>query len=536
MYRICCMAKEIFMKRLLILYLLFICVAGKAEISKDSVIMTVAGKQIPLDEFLFIAQKNSEVDLSDRKSLEAYVELFKNFKLKVAEAETQGLDQTKSFKEELERYRSQLTSNFLSDKEGEEAAVRAVYDRYGEVLELSHILFRLPERTLSKDTIAVYEEAMKAYQRIEKGEDFAAVGTELMKADAKKVGYEYVSSLLPMETVKAFENAVYAMEVGTLSKPIRTTLGFHIVKLHSRRPNPGLIHVAHILIPFSKDSLKEEDVLAQAREVCRKAKEGTDFAELAKNHSADKASATKGGELPVFGVGEMLKPFESAAFALNTPGEISEPVKTRLGFHIIKLIEKKGMPFFESKKKSWGRKMAQGERNFEYYAAFDNRMKQEYGYVFYPEAYQELLALCNDYFPSDAAFYEKAKDMNKVLFHVNGTDFPQKEFAYYIQRCPFSTKTYAGDFMQEVYDLFIREIVTAAERNNLVTKHPEFNLLLQEYRDGILLFEVSNKEVWNKPMEQQAQAEKEWVERLNQQYPVTINQKLVKKITKMKKK
>ena len=155
------------MKRLLILYLLFICVAGKAEISKDSVIMTVAGKQIPLDEFLFIAQKNSEVDLSDRKSLEAYVELFKNFKLKVAEAETQGLDQTKSFKEELERYRSQLTSNFLSDKEAEEAAVRAVYDRYGEVLELSHILFRLPERTLSKDTIAVYEEAMKAYQRIE---------------------------------------------------------------------------------------------------------------------------------------------------------------------------------------------------------------------------------------------------------------------------------------------------------------------------------------------------------------------------------
>ena len=419
------------MKRLLILCLLFVCVVGNAQITADSIIMTVAGKQIPLDEFLFIAQKNSEVDLSDRKSVENYVELFKNFKLKVAEAEAQGLNQTKTFKDDLERYRSQLTSTYLSDKEGEEAAVRMVYERNGEVLELSHILFRLPEKTLSKDTVAVYEEAMKAYQRIEKGEDFAA---------------------------------------------------------------------------------------------------------LAKKYSSDKASAEKGGVLPVFGVGEMLNSFETAAFALNVPGEVSKPVKTRLGYHIIRLIEKKGLPSFESKKKSWGRKMAQGERNFEYYAAFDDRMKQEYGYVFYPEAYQELLALCNDYFPSDATFYEKAKDMNKVLFHVNGTDFPQKEFAYYIQRCPFSTKTYAGDFMQEVYDLFIREIVTTAERNNLVTKHPEFNLLLQEYRDGILLFEVSNKEVWNKPMEQQAQAEKEWVERLNQQYPVTINQKLVKKITKMKKK
>ena len=186
------------MKRLLILCLLFVCVVGNAQITADSIIMTVAGKQIPLDEFLFIAQKNSEVDLSDRKSVENYVELFKNFKLKVAEAEAQGLNQTKTFKDDLERYRSQLTSTYLSDKEGEEAAVRMVYERNGEVLELSHILFRLPEKTLSKDTVAVYEEAMKAYQRIEKGEDFAAVGTELMKANDKKVGYEYVSSLLPM--------------------------------------------------------------------------------------------------------------------------------------------------------------------------------------------------------------------------------------------------------------------------------------------------------------------------------------------------
>jgi peptidyl-prolyl cis-trans isomerase SurA len=123
------MVKEIFMKRLLILCLLFVCVVGNAQITADSIIMTVAGKQIPLDEFLFIAQKNSEVDLSDRKSVENYVELFKNFKLKVAEAEAQGLNQTKTFKDDLERYRSQLTSTYLSDKEGEEVAVRMVYER-----------------------------------------------------------------------------------------------------------------------------------------------------------------------------------------------------------------------------------------------------------------------------------------------------------------------------------------------------------------------------------------------------------------------
>lgn len=525
-------------KELLVLTGIFVCVIGKAQIPADSVVMTVAGKQIPLDEFVFIAQKNSEVDLSDRKSVDAYVELFKNFKLKVAEAESLGMDKTKSFRDELENYRTQLTSSYLSDKEGEEAAVRTVYDRYGEVLELSHILFRLPQKSLSKDTVAVYQEAMKAYERIAGGEDFATVGEELMKADKEHVGYEYVSSLLPMQTVKAFESVVYSMPVGSLSKPVRTTMGFHVIKLHSRKPNPGLLRVAHILIAFPKDSVAngEAQTLAQAEEVYEKAKAGADFAELAKNYSADSGTAKKGGELPVFGVGEMLKPFETAAFALNTPGEISRPVKTRFGYHIIKLVEKKGIPSFDTKKKSWSRQMAQGERNFEYYQAFDERMKQEYGYIFYPEAYAELQAICNECFPSDPAFYEKAKDMNKILFHLNGIDFPQNEFAYYIQRCPFSTKSYAGDFMQEVYDLFVRDIVTTAERKNLTMKHPEFNLLMQEYRDGILLFEISNKEVWSKPMEQQAKAEADWIAQLNQKYPVEINRKLVKKISKMVKK
>ena len=376
------MVKEGLMKKLLVLSLVFACMTGNAQVSADSVVMTVAGKQIPLDEFIFIAQKNSEVNLSDRKSVNAYVELFKNFKLKVAEAEDLGLDKTKAFKDELDSYRAQLTSSYLSDKDGEEAAVRAVYDRYGEVLELSHILFRLPQRTLSKDTVPVYQKAIEAYERIQAGEDFAAVGKELKDADKENVGYEYVHCLLPMQTVKAFENVAYSLPVGSVSLPVRTTMGFHIIKIHSRRRNPGLVRVAHVLIPFEKDSVKfgEAETLARAEEVYRKAKDGADFAMLAKEYSSDAGSVKRGGELPAFGVGEMVEPFEVAAFALNTPGELSRPVRTRFGYHIIKLIEKKGIPSFDDKKKAWSRQMAQGERNFEYYGAFDERMKKEYGY------------------------------------------------------------------------------------------------------------------------------------------------------------
>ena len=253
------MVKEGLMKKLLVLSLVFACMTGNAQVPADSVVMTVAGKQIPLDEFIFIAQKNSEVNLSDRKSVNAYVELFKNFKLKVAEAEDLGLDKTKAFKDELDGYRAQLTSSYLSDKDGEEAAVRAVYNRYGEVLELSHILFRLPQRTLSKDTVAVYQKAIEAYNRIQAGEDFAAVGNELKDADKENVGYEYVHCLLPMQTVKAFENVAYSMPVGSVSLPVRTTMGFHIIKIHSRKQNPGLVRVAHVLT----------DSLSRAEEVYR---------------------------------------------------------------------------------------------------------------------------------------------------------------------------------------------------------------------------------------------------------------------------
>ncbi len=522
-------------RKILALSLMLACFVGEAVARTDSVVMTVAGKPVLLDEFVFMLQKNGVTDMSDRKSLEDYVDLYKNFKLKVAAAEAAGLDKTKAFTDELGGYRAQLISSYMSDRDGEEAAVRVEYDRLSEVLELSHILFRLPEKTVSKDTVAVYEKAMEAYERIRNGEDFTSCGRELAGKDSTgQIIYGHTRGLIPLQTMKAFEDYVYSMKPGDLSMPVRTAWGFHIIKLHSRKPNPGMRHVAHILIPFQKDSVlrSESETLALAENVYQKAKDGVDFGQLAEEYSSDKANADKGGELPWFGVGEMVEPFEKGAFALNTPGEISKPVKTRFGYHIIKLIEKRGIPSFEEKKKAWSRTMSQGEHNFEYYRAFDERLKKEYGYVFYPEAYAELQALCDDYFPTDEAFYEKAKDMNKTLFHLVDTDFSQSEFADYLRRCPFSTKTYAGDFMQEVFDLFVRDIVTTAERKNLEIKHPEFKHLMQEYRDGILLFNISNRKIWSKPAAEQPELEKAWLKELNAEYPVTINWKLLKKLKK----
>jgi len=528
------MKKEI-LRIVMLLLGLSVCMAGKAKGMPDSVVMNVAGKAIPLSEFIFIAQKNGEADFSSKKAIDEYVELFKNFKLKVAEAESQGMDKTETFNEELNQYRGQLMSDYLSDKDGEEAAARAIYDRGNEILEVRHILFPFPSgNVLLKDTLAVFQKANAIYERLMKGEDMDEVGKELRASDEEPVIYNYISGLTPMKLTTALENKIYSLPIGEISKPFRTGRGYNIAAVLSRRPNKGTVSVSHILIALEVEGKKrtKEEALKLANEMHQKAVNGQDFAELAKEYSDDSGSKEKGGELPPLTPGLADLSFEKAAFALNAPGDISPVVETSFGYHVIKLNSKTPRTSFEKEKRNLITTMSSGERNFELYKSFVDRMKKEYNYTFDPVAYKELEALCNDYFPSEKTFYEAAKDMNKTLFVFNGEIFPQSEFARYMVLQPFSTKTYGPDFMQEVFDLFIREIATKTERDNLEIKHPEFQSLLQEYRDGILLFEISSREIWNKPAEEQAGLETEWLKQLSKKYPVQINEKVISKLGK----
>ena len=199
------MIKRGLLQKLLLVSFLFTCTGLQAQQLPDSVVMVIAGKPVSMAEFLFMAQKNDEVELSDSNSVNQYIELFKNFKLKVADAEASGLARSQSFRNELDTYRAQLTSSFLSDKAGENAAVQDVYNRYSEMLELSHILFKMPKPSVTQDTVAAYALADEAYRRINNGESFEAVGQALATANPDLIRYEYVHCLLPMQTVKAFE-------------------------------------------------------------------------------------------------------------------------------------------------------------------------------------------------------------------------------------------------------------------------------------------------------------------------------------------
>jgi len=504
-----------------------------AQQNQDPTVMKVGGIEVPLSEFLFLAQKDSEVNLLNKKSLQNYVALFKNFKLKVADARSTRIQESLRFKDELGSYRAQLMDSYLTDKEGEERAMRQVYERGKVILSLNHIMLPLPAKSLPKDTLEVFSKANELRKRIISGEDFVTIGQALTAEENAGAVFGENDYLFPLLAPKSFEDAAYALTDGELSAPVRTPSGYHIIQLKQRIPQPGYLQVAQILIQAPENEPEDnEALLKKANEVYAKIKAGSNFEACVLEYSTDENTRESGGVLPFFTLGYMVLPFEQAAFALKNIGDVSEPVQTRLGFHIIKLLDKKPYLSFEEMAQSIYTSMKQGEWNHELSKSIDERLKEKSGFTFYPEAYDELIKLCSDYFPTDAEFYDLAVTMTKPIMRTNESEHPQYEFAEYVRLKPLSKQTFSEDYLNEMFVFFVREIVTNLERMDLEDKNPEFRKLINEYHDGILLFEISNDRVWSRPVEDQEKIEQEWLKELNKKYKVEINWKVLNNLKK----
>ena len=510
----------------------------EAKEKKDPIVMTVAGKEIPLSEFIYIAKKDNSADLKDKKSLENYIELFKNYKLKVADAESYNVHKLPKFERDLKSYKLQLQESFLVDKTGEEEVMRAMYERTKIIPGFKQIFFRLPGgKLLPKDTVATYQNAMDAYNRIINGESFESVGESLMNESNGGVVYIFVEHVFPLRMTKELEDLAFNMEPGEISQPVRSPGGFHIVKSERKIPNPGNVRVAHILsaFPSSNPTAEEkEETLRRSDSIYQRAIAGDDFAELAIKHSSDTINGRNGGIMPYFGIGEMIESFEEASFGLENVGDISKPVETRYGFHVIKLIDYVKEFSFEEMAGYFYETMMNSNRKYELYSVFDEKMKARHNYKFFPEAYEELQQLANEYYPEDTTFYYLGIEMeNTLVSFKDSIIFPQYVFADYVgKRIAATSKTLSTDIIQEMFDLFLREIVTEIEREMIEESFPEYKMLVQEYYDGVLLFEVSNKRIWMYPAEQHDNLEAEWIKELKLKYPVVVNKKVVKNIKK----
>jgi peptidyl-prolyl cis-trans isomerase SurA len=380
-----------------------------------------------------------------------------------------------------------------------------------EEINISHILIFLPDTATAADTLKAWNNINEAYRVLTQGvkvkgkklpvkETFETAADKYSEDNRVSQNHGYMGWITALQGFPyAFETVAYKTANGEVSKPFRTRVGYHIIKVNDRRAAQGEIHTAHIMVStMQADDSKLAVAKSKIDSIYTVLKNGGDFAALATELSEDPGSARQNGELPWFGTGRMIPEFETAAFALKNTNDISEPVHSEYGWHIIKLLEKRPMQSFEEMKSSITERIQRDERMNAGLRGFIDQCKKTYKFNCNSESLFEFTRLLEGKTLSDSAFQAETSHLNKELFSFAGKKYSQSDFADYLKNSPQSGKRIAGDIIAEKFNTYSEAELVAYEDSRLEEKHSNFRYLMQEYHDGILLFEVSNREVWDK--------------------------------------
>ncbi len=487
------------MRALFITALLFFATLAQAQ-----TLLTIDGETVSVDEFMSIYNKKSSLKdtaAADEKALKEYLELYIKFKLKVREAEKNGLDTSKKFKEELEGYRKQLAESYMTDKQESDDLVKEAYERMKWDVHASHILILCRPDDMPEDTMKAYTKAMQLYSRAKGGEGFSKLAQEFSEDPSAKENKGDLGYFSALRMVYAFESAAYNTAVGEVSKPVRTKFGYHVLKVLDKRASVGEVKVAHIMIRLKENATPDEQNKAELRikEIKQRLNGGEDFGTLARV-SEDYTSAQKGGELPFFGPYKYPKEFEDVAFALKNKGDISEPVKTPYGWHIIKLLDKKGLDSFEKMQPELKKNVLRNERSNLTKEVVINRIKKDNKFKEKPKNLSGVFAVVDSTLEDGNWKIPVNASLTKVLFTIGKEKYTQQDFAQYLVTHQGGKK--AGNSYKQLvnqhYASFQKDKLLAYEDARLEEKYPKFKALMKEYRDGILLFEITDKNVWSK--------------------------------------
>lgn len=472
-----------------------------SQSDKKSILMSVGEREIPVQEFEHLYSKNhrDSSNAYSKESLEAYLPLFINFKLKVEEAKAQQLGETEAFKNEFETYRRQLAKPYLTDRNSTTALLEEAYDRMKNEVRASHILVRVQ---LEEDTTAAFQKINEIYKKATAGADFGKLAQEFSEDPSAKINKGDLGYFSALQMVYNFENAAYSTPVGELSQPVKTQFGYHILKVTDKRPNQGSVRVAHIMVQAPKGITKEDSIAAfeKVKEISTQLKsDPSKWAQLCNQFSDDVNTKPRNGELPWFSAGQMPVEFAEASFALNNPGDLSEPIKTNFGWHIIKLLEKKPLAPMAELESSLKQKIIQDSRSHIRHATFISRLKQENNYKENTEATQRILTEFDSTLLKGSWSYDEAKSWGQPLFSVENKSYKALDFLEFVKQQQRVNPTAEVEaYAKALLTLFIEKKVLEAEEEKLPKKYPEYANLVQEYNEGMLFFEVMQGEVWQK--------------------------------------
>lgn len=471
----------------------------------DPVLFTVGDHPVHVSEFDYIYKKTngSKADYSEQ-SLQEYLDLYVNFKLKVQEARAMELDQVPALQQELAGYRQQLANTYLMDRQVMERLIQEAYERSQKDVDISHILISVGQNASPQDTLEAFDLAMELKAQLDRGADFSELAVKhstdpSAKVNEGRIGY---ISVLQFPGFYAIENAAYNTPVNDVSHPVRTHLGYHLVKVNATRPARGEVEAAHILVRV-KDKSEEPKAQAKINEAYRELTDGAKFAEIAKKYSEDQNTAPIGGYLGVFGIRKYETAFEDAVFNLEKDGDFSRPFHSSLGWHIIQRISKKENLSYEEAKRRLKIKIRNDNR---FQMAQDKLVAGIKAEAKFKENSDIKDAFMNG-LGADFLTYQwkkPAKGLDATLFMIGGKEVLVEDFVNYLMKNAGQRVRMArsGNDLKtaftSLYEKFVNSQCIAYEESQLENKYPDFKALMREYEEGILLFEATKQQVWDK--------------------------------------
>jgi peptidyl-prolyl cis-trans isomerase SurA len=463
------------------------------------ILMTVGENKVEAGEFSRMYKKSLEPEKT--QSIDDYLEQYILFKLKVADAVNEGYDTTRAFLSELKGYRNQLAQHYLTDTETKEKVLQKAYQRSLNEINAWHILISIPQPNSPEDTLKAWQKAYDIRERILKGEPFEQVARGTSDDQSVKVNGGNLGYFTVFQMIMPFEDAAFSLNLGAISLPVRTPYGYHIIKVADKRPSKGKVRVAHIMktAPPSSNEIEAKTAEKEIDIIYNKLTEGASFSELAKQYSDHKESAATGGELNWFGTGEIISDFSEAAFLLKDTGEYTKPVKTIYGWHIIKLLDKKSNSSYEESKSYLESKINQSYLNSISKKSFIEKLKKEYNFTINENA-------CNWFIMNtDTLVIQGLKRINRSgmpagnLYSFANQRYTTREFANYIDKrgAMIVTKD-SSVYIRSSLETRASDHILSYENSVLENKYPEFRYLMNEFHDGILLFEISGEKIWNR--------------------------------------
>mgnify|MGYP000903439903 FL=1 len=486
------------LKYLIVVAFLFSVATVQAQSKDDAIFIDFGDEKITKAEFKRVYQKNNSGEIISKSMVGEYLDLYINFKLKVKEAVSREMDKNPAFIRELSGYRKQLAQPYLTADGIIEELKKEAYDRLQYDVKASHILIKLDQDASPEDTAAAYKRAVRVKKNLENGQDFELMAKQYSDDPSAKTNAGNLGYFTAFYMVYPFESAAYNTEVGEISDIVRTQFGYHVLKVVDKRPSVGNIQVAHILISNDQELSKTDDPEGKIKEIYAKIEQGEKFEDLAAQFSDDTRSAADGGILPMFGVGRMVPEFEKAAFDLKADGDISEPFSTPYGWHIVKRIQHAPIGSFETVEAEMMQKIKKDSRANLSQASVINKIKNQYGFSENLKERDDFYKIIDSSFFKGTWTAEAAKGLTKEILKIGDKSVSQQDFANYLENNKSKKVIDSRVLVNARYDAFKRASILEYKNNKLDEEYPDFRYLMQEYHDGILLFNLTDELVWSK--------------------------------------